>query len=159
MNPSQVGTLLAKGQPREALALALEGAQAHPQDFDWLHVLGAAQFHSGAAREAVATLRKAVDLAPQNAIAWNTLGAVLVELGEHKQAEQALEEAVRIKSDYKEALFNLAVSYRRSGRFDESKKVLWEINQRWRDFFPAHVEFVAALVDSGEAPKALAGWI
>ncbi len=82
MNPSEVGNLLARGQPREALALAARGVEAHPEDSNWLHLLGAAQFSAGEGRDAAATLRKAVALAPRNAVYWNTLGAVLVELGE-----------------------------------------------------------------------------
>lgn len=155
MNPSEVGSLLARGQPREALALAARGVEAHPQDSNWLHLLGAAQFSAGAGRDAAATLRKAVALAPLNAVYWNTLGAVLVELGDHAEAERALQEAVRLQGDYREALFNLAISLRKSGRFEEAKASLGRIRSRWPGFLPAQFELAAVLVDDGDVKSAL----
>lgn len=155
MNPAEVGALLARGQPREALALAIQGVIENPADANWQHLLGAAQFHNGAMLEAVPALRRAVELAPQNPIAWNTLGAVLVELGDHAQAERALREALRIQADYREAMLNLAIALRRSARHDEAKATLSRLNQRWPDFVPAQVEFATALVESGDAQSAL----
>ena len=155
MNAAEVGALLAGGRRREALALATQGSQRHPEDPSWLHLLGAALHANGAGREAVSTLRKAARLVPGDPVVWNTLGAVLVELGELEEGERALGEALRIRGDYLEAIFNLAVSLRRRGGLDEAKLLLARIRARWPEFAPAELELAMLLVEEGAAGAAL----
>jgi protein O-GlcNAc transferase len=155
VNAAEVGALLAGGRRREALALATQGSQRHPEDPSWLHLLGAALHANGAGPEAVATLQKAARLVPGDPVVWNTLGAVLVELGELEEGEKALGEALRIRGDYLEALFNLAVSLRRRGRLDEAKSHLTRIRASWPDFAPAQLELAVLLVEAGDAEAAL----
>ncbi|MGZ5037947.1 MAG: tetratricopeptide repeat protein [Usitatibacter sp.] len=155
MDPSAVASLLAGGRLRDALALARQGAAAHPRDPAWTHLLGASLHANGEAEPAVTALREAVRLAPGDPVPWNTLGAVLVESGEPLAGEEALAEALRLQPGYPEALFNLALARKQRNELESAKAVLEELTRSSPDLVPAQFELANVLAANDEAAAAL----
>jgi predicted O-linked N-acetylglucosamine transferase (SPINDLY family) len=155
LDPSAVAALLTSGRVRDALALARQGASAHPRDATWQHLLGASLHANGESEAAVASLREAVRIAPADPVPWNTLGAVLVESGEPEAGESALSEALRLQPGYPEALFNLALARKQRGEFESAKAVLAELTRSSPQLVAAQFELANVLVANDEASAAL----
>jgi tetratricopeptide (TPR) repeat protein len=69
---------------------------------------------------------------PTSLFAWTLLGSVLTSMHEFERAVLPLREAVALSGDQPgiELLFQLAMSYERSGRFEESEELFLEILER-----------------------------
>jgi tetratricopeptide (TPR) repeat protein len=59
-----------------------------------------------------------------NAILWNKLGVTLLQKGDLRQARKALQRALQAKSDYPDALNNLAAVYILDKNYDKAIKPL-----------------------------------
>jgi predicted O-linked N-acetylglucosamine transferase (SPINDLY family) len=108
------------GRLTEAEPLYRRVLEAHPRNFDSLHLLGVIHHQRGQYREAVRLIDAALAINPAVAAAHNNRGNALNELGETTQALASFERAIARKPDYAEAFYNRANVLRGLARLDEA---------------------------------------
>ncbi len=148
-----VGEMLAGGRAHEALAVAREVVAQRPSDPSWLHVLAVALHLTGSNEEAAGVLLRSLQLAPGNPLAWNSYAAIHTGRADFGAAERALREALRLKDDYFEARFNLALVLRRRGDFEGAAAEIQRVRAMRPDFAPAQAEEAALRLEAAVASQ------
>ncbi len=153
-----VGEMLAGGRAHEALAVARQAVAQRPSDPSWLHVLAVALHLTGSNEEAAGVLLRSLQLAPGDALAWNSYAAIHTARADFGSAERALREALRLKDDYFEARFNLALVLRRRGDLEGAAAQIKRVRSMRPDYAAAQAEEAALRIEAAGASqnKALA---
>lgn len=113
--------------PRAAVALAFEAAQAKPDLADAWYLLGTSLEDLDEPNAALACLRACLRVDPKHASAWHDLGWMLVD-GDDTRAEaiEAYRRSIALRPDVAMSHYNLAYAQYRAGDFAACRQALAE---------------------------------
>ena len=73
------------------------------------------------------SLKSAINLAPTDPKLKYNLGAIYIAAGQNELAIETFKETIKLKSNYKDPYYGLAVVYKETGKTSEAKKMLTHI--------------------------------
>jgi tetratricopeptide (TPR) repeat protein len=114
------GTLLEKGQLKDALAHYRDAVQIKPNAPEVQSNLGNALVREGEVDEAIDHLQKALQINPIYAEAYNFMGNALMKKGEAGEAISYYQKAIQLNTSYAEAHNNLGAAFWRNGQLEEA---------------------------------------
>lgn len=132
----------------ESTGLVLRTA---PENTEALNMQGFAQLQLGRVSEASSAYSALVNLTPNSAQAHYGLSGAQSAAGNQAAAEISLRRALTLKPDFPEALVSLAALQLRLGRFEETRKTLAILGQRYP-------KMTARLQIEGDLAKAQKRW-
>ena len=98
------------GRLEDARLLLEQIIQSRPDHHVALHLLGLVMRAFGHSADAERFIRSAIALDARQPEYHNSLGILLAELGKSHEAIESLREALRLKPDYRSAMYNLAIA-------------------------------------------------
>jgi predicted Zn-dependent protease len=117
-------TLLARGNPNEAIRILLEHLSAQPKDSSARLTLGQAYAMTGQTEQAEAELRAVIQESPSNSVALAALGELYAGGGELEKAESFLARAAKTMRSSPQIRMEWSVVLARLHRYKEAKEAL-----------------------------------
>jgi serine/threonine protein kinase/tetratricopeptide (TPR) repeat protein len=146
--------LVAMGRTEEGLAQAKLSQQLDPLNQEHTSVLGWELYLAHRYDESIEQQRKAIELEPNYWPGHSWLGHALVQKGRLPEAIASFQKAVSIEHVIAEPTMGLGRAYAISGKKDEARKVLAELNDRSKHPFVSSylmADFYAGLGDKDQA--------
>jgi tetratricopeptide (TPR) repeat protein len=103
---------------RPAVAAALIGVEATPEDLDSWRLLGRSLADAGAYADAVRAYERAVRLDDAIPDLWVDLGAARLRLGDHGAASTAFKRALKLEPFHALAHYNLGLAYQAADHYE-----------------------------------------
>jgi tetratricopeptide (TPR) repeat protein len=136
--------------------------EINPDDPEPYLALAAIRKIQGRHEESARNLETVLEQQPGNAKAWNYLGWIYFILGRDEKARQAYERALRIRPDYADALFNLALIEQQQGNsksyaalLERSRALLLRKTSDYPEYAEAHFHLAKVLAHENEPEQAL----
>ena len=125
-------TYQARGEYEEAAKAFAKVVELSPDDYDGLFSLGDMYFQLGEHQKALESYKKAAEIKGDDAALQYQIGATLFILEKYKEAGQAFQTSAALSKDkdpdlYKDALFNLGVSYLKMQDYDAAITTLQRV--------------------------------
>lgn len=146
---------LRAGRLDEAKDVLQQVAEADPQDWQALHLLGLIAYRQGQLLEAATLIRLCLDVYPNLAEAFSDLGVVLKDMGELDDAQAACEKAISIKPAFPPAFNNLGNVFKAMGQLQDAAECYRHAVELAPDFADAHANLSSALLLIGDTEEAL----
>jgi serine/threonine-protein kinase len=150
--------LLATGRMSESLMAVRTALELEPGSVAMRRAAGWAYYYARRYDEAAEHLRRAIAMNPTAEESPRVLGLVLLQLGAYAAAEAAFREALALSEESAYASAGLGVALARSGRVEEARGILAQLEQRARQRYVSSVPFVIlhlGLADTGAAFAAI----
>jgi protein O-GlcNAc transferase len=139
---------------RDAVNVALEVAEAYPDNALSHALLGSAHYNTGQSEEAIRHLRHCLDLDPGQAEAYEILARIAYERGELDEAVQLGREALKRGPANAEVMNQLGRALMDLGRTAEALEVLREAVRLPQPTSQSHYLLGQAMLQSGEPAQA-----
>lgn len=117
-------TLLARGNPNEAIRILLEHLSTQPKDSSARLMLGQAYAMTGQTEQAEAELQTVIQESPGNSVAFAALGELYAGAGELEKAESFLARAAKTGRGSPQIRMEWSVVLARLHRYKEAKEAL-----------------------------------
>lgn len=113
--------------------------------------------NAGEYNKAIVLLEKVTEDSQNNSAPHVNLAKAYILIGEYEKAETSLDEAMRINPEHPVTLHELALLYRKTGRYDESRDLYESLVERYPEFTPARKNLgILCELYLDDAPCALA---
>jgi len=142
-------TLLAKGQPDDALASYLKAIEMDPHFAAAYHGAGNVYHAKRQLDDALTCFQKAIELKPDVAVPYNNIANVLVEKGQFEQAIIHYHKALELQPDSPATYGNLAVAYYGLGHTLEGKNRFDDAVNAYRQALQLNPQLKEAYHDLG----------
>lgn len=124
-----------------AIDILVEGRKLYPEDDEITRILNASYVGAGRIDEALESSELLVVKDPENEVYRYNYGVLLLQTENYEKAEEQLKYALKIKSDYENAIYNLAVTYVRWGtqlgkEEEESENYTGEYKKKYEEAMP-----------------------
>lgn len=160
LDPSHAGAhhwysdfLSAMGRPEEAVASARRAAELDPLNLAINMTLGAAYFYARRYEEAMEQQRRTLDLDPAFAPAHRSMGGALEQLGRYDEAIEEYRKGAALSHDLSASSL-LAHAYAVSGRRDEARRLLRELEDAAGDRYVSPYSLAAVHAGLGDVDRA-----
>lgn len=145
--------LSAMGRRDDAVACARRAAELDPLNLAINMTLGAAYFYARRYEEAMEQQRKTLDLDPSFAPAHRSMGGALEQLGRYDEAIEEYRKGAALSSDLS-ATSLLAHTYAVSGRTDEARRILGDLEEAVKERYVSAYSLAAVHTGLGESDRA-----
>ena len=85
---------------------------------------------------------KAKEIDPNNLIYLINISNYYLALNQHENSTNSLLKALKIDPENRNVLYNLARNYANDGKFAESIELIEKVIKNYKNFFPAHIQYV-----------------
>jgi tetratricopeptide (TPR) repeat protein len=93
--------------------------------------------NAGEYKKAIIILEKVTEISQNNSAPHVNLAKAYIIIGDYENAEATLDNAMRINPDHPVTLHELALLYRKTGRYEESRDLYESLVERYPEFMPA----------------------
>ena len=150
--------LMALGRTEDALAEGRASVEIDPVSISIRRTLGWLYYYARRPAEALVHLRHAVTLQPTAEESHRVLGLALTQDGQYQAAADAFREALALSPDSAYTMAGLAQLSSVSGRLDEARRWLGELEERAAQGYVSPVAFATMHVALGNTDQAVE-WI
>jgi predicted TPR repeat methyltransferase len=137
-----------------ALELLKKLLDASPSNVVLLNHQSMLQKKTGHVFDAIKTLEQAVRLDATYAASYNHLGLLYHQLHEHEKAEHFFLQALKQQSDYIDAMYNLALTYKVQQKMLDASSALMALLSAASGHLPAHFLLAKIFLSAGKKQKA-----
>jgi tetratricopeptide (TPR) repeat protein len=93
--------------------------------------------NAGEYKKAIVLLEKVTENSQNNSAPHVNLAKAYIIIGDYEKAEANLDKAMRINPEHPVTLHELALLYRKTGRYEESRDLYESLVERYPEFMPA----------------------
>jgi len=149
---------LQRGELPEAVLLLQQVLDAHPRQFDALHMLGVIRAMRGERAEALELFRKALSVNKSNNFLHFNLAKVLSESGQEQEALPHHRKATQLAPDHAEAWLNFGKSLLSLGRYEDALTAFNKATTTQPNYAEAYNNKGLVLADLGRIELAISAF-